>query len=307
MSSDAQFHEKRSYMKHYRQVPPTASLRGFEATVRLGSVTLAAAELGLTQSAVSHQLKLLEAHTGQPLFLRAGRDLRVSDAGRDYYRSVRDALDRLEEGLKRLEPYRKANSVVVYAPGEFIQYCLIPALPDLARAHPEIDPWLASNPGAVDFDNMEIDIAILRAEAAPAGLRAHGLGQDRLTPIASPLLTVRRPADVLRHPLIHDERRERWTDWLALAGMTDPAPLAGLNVSDSGHALCAAEHGRGITLASSLLAASAIAAKRLIAPFALALPCREHWYALTQEQRLADAATRRMWDWLTSPGRFLEP
>ncbi len=293
-------------MKHYRHVPPTPCLRGFEATVRLSSVTLAAAELGLTQSAVSHQIKLLEEHAGQPLFLRTGRDLKVSDAGRDYYRAVRDALDRLEDGLKRLEPYRKPNSVVVYAPAEFIQCCLIPALPDLRRTHRDIDPWLAAMAGAVDFANMEIDIAILRTAAAPSGLRVHDLGQDRLLPATSALLArkLKAPADLARAALIHDERRERWSDWLALAGMTGSAAIAGLNFSDSGHAQHAAEQGLGVALASTMLAASSIATGRLVAPFTLALACREHWYAVTQEQRLDDPATRRLWDWLIKPGRF---
>ena len=313
MSLDAPINEFRSYMKHYRHVPPTSSLRGFEATVRLGSVTAAAGELGLTQSAVSHQIRLLEEHAGQPLFLRAGRDLKVSDAGRDYYRSVRDALDRLDDGLRRLEPYRKANSIIVYAPGDFIACCIIPALGGLRRAHPEIDPWLSSpglsnSAGNLDFEEMEIDIAIVRAEAPRKGLIAHDLGQDRLSPAAAPGLArlLRRPADVLPQPLIHDERRERWTDWLAVAGIDGAVANAGLNFSDSGLALQAAEQGLGVALASTLLAASAISAQRLMRPFSIELACREHWWAITQERKLADPATRTFWDWLTHPGRFAQ-
>lgn len=294
-------------MKHYRHVPPTPCLRGFEATIRLGSVTAAASELGLTQSAVSHQLRLLEEHTGQPLFLRAGRDLRPSDAGRDYYRSVRDALDRLENGLRRLEPFRKANSIVVYAPSDFIQCCLLPSLGALRAQHPDIDPWLSSTTGAIDFDEMEIDIAILRAERPPTGLRAVDLGQDRLAPVAAARLArrLRRPADLLQHTLIHDERTERWADWLALAGLSKTAVIAGPNFSDSGHTLQAAERGYGVALASSLLAASAISAGALVTPFAIDLPCREHWWAVSNDGKLADKATQAFWTWLTAPGCLL--
>ncbi len=295
-------------MKHYRHVPPTACLRGFEATVRLGSVTSAAAELGLTQSAVSHQLRLLEDHTGQPLFLRVGRDLKVSDAGRDYYRSVRDALDRLDDGLRRLEPYRKPNSIIVYAPGDFIACCVIPALGDLRRAHPEIDPWLSTAGASLDFAEMEIDIAIVRTEVPEKGLIAHDLGQDRLSPAAAPRLArqLRQPADVLQQPLVHDERKERWTDWLAIAGIDGAAANAGPNFSDSGLAQQAAEQNLGVTLASTMLAAAAITAKRLVRPFAIELPCREHWWAITLERKLADPATSTLWAWLTHAGRFTQ-
>lgn len=293
-------------MKHYRHVPPTPCLRGFEAAVRLGSVTAAAVELGLTQSAVSHQIRLLEEHAGQPLFLRAGRELRVSDAGRDYYRSVRDALDRLEDGLRRLEPFRKPNSIIVYAPSDFTLCCLLPALGPLRRRHPQIDPWLSSTPGPLDFEQMEIDIGIVRSQAAPANMKAIDLGLDRLTPVAAPRLAraLKVPSDLLALSLIHDERRERWTDWFAIAGIAEADAIAGLNFSDSGHAVKAAELGVGVTLASETLAASAMAAGRIEKPFAIELPCREHWWAVTQDDKLDDPAARALWNWLTRPGRF---
>ena len=289
-------------MKHYRHVPPTPSLRGFEATVRLGSVTAAAGELGVSQSAVSHQIRLIEEHAGQPLFLRAGRDLKVSDAGRDYYRSVRDALDRLEDGLRRLEPYRKANSVVVYAPADFIDCCLIPALGGLRGLHPDIDPWLSSSAGAVDFLEQEVDIAILRTVDPPNGLMTCDLGQDRLLPAAvAPMARkLREPADLRATTLIHDERRERWSDWFALAGIENGAAAAGPNFSESSHAQRAAELGLGVVLASTMLASPAIAAKRLCTPFEAELVCREHWWAVTLEQKLDDPATGLLWNWLTT-------
>ncbi len=105
-------------MRRYRNVPPLQFLQGFEAAARLGNFSKAAEELGLSQSAVSHQMRLLEERLGQPLFLRVGRHVRLTDAGRDYSRTVTRALAELDTGYRRLEPYRKPRSVVIYAPRE---------------------------------------------------------------------------------------------------------------------------------------------------------------------------------------------
>jgi len=91
-----------------------STLRGFEAAARLASFALAANELHLSHSAVSHQIKLLEAELGQPLFRRVGRSVVLTDAGKDFARSVRDILQRIEDGVARLAPYQKPGGVIVY-------------------------------------------------------------------------------------------------------------------------------------------------------------------------------------------------
>ena len=92
-------------MVKFRHIPPTQFLKGFEAASRLESFSRAAEELGLSQSAISHQMRLLEGHIGQPLFMRFGREVRLTDAGRDYQRTVRRCLEMMEEGYRRLSPF----------------------------------------------------------------------------------------------------------------------------------------------------------------------------------------------------------
>ena len=106
-------------MRRYRNVPPLQFLLGFEAAARLGSFSKAAAELGLSQSAVSHEMRLLEERIGQPLFLRVGRSIQLTDAGHVYQRTVREALNDLDAAQQRLEPFRRKSSVVIYAPRDF--------------------------------------------------------------------------------------------------------------------------------------------------------------------------------------------
>ncbi|MGH6931649.1 MAG: LysR family transcriptional regulator, partial [Dongiaceae bacterium] len=143
-------------MRRFRNVPPLQYLLGFEAAARLGGFSAAAAELGLTQSAVSHQMHLLEKRLGQPLFLRVGRTVRLTDAGRDYQRTVSIALQQLETGYRKLAPYRKPGSVVIYAPRDFTNRWLLPRLADLRKACAGCDPWIDTSGKTINFSEMEV-------------------------------------------------------------------------------------------------------------------------------------------------------
>ena len=206
-------------MVKFRHIPPTQFLKGFEAASRLESFSRAAEELGLSQSAISHQMRLLEGHIGQPLFMRFGREVRLTDAGRDYQRTVRRCLDLLEEGYRRLEPYRKPGSVVIYAPRDFSRRWLLHRLPALRAAVPACEPWLDTGGASVDFETMELDLAIIYADAPPEGCESLLIARDFLSPVATKDLasTLHTPADLLGVPLIHDERPTGWADWLRSA------------------------------------------------------------------------------------------
>ncbi len=287
-------------MVQFRHIPPTQFLKGFEAAARLESFSRAAEEVGLTQSAISHQMRLLEGQVGQPLFLRIGREVRLTDAGRDYHRTVRRCLEMLEEGYRRLEPYRKPGSVVIYAPRGVARRWLLPRLPALKAAAPACEPWLDTSGAAVDFDTMEVDIAIVHAHEPPVGCESLLLARDRLSPVAGPALagTLREPADILGAPLIHEEGPVGWADWLAQVGITPAAVWRGANFSDGDTALTAAELGQGVALASLFLAQDALAAGMLARPFGATMETGRCWYAISSPARLRDEDVRDVWRWL---------
>ena len=287
-------------MVKFRHIPPTQFLKGFEAAARLESFSRAGEEVGLTQSAISHQMRLLEGQIGQALFLRIGREVRLTDAGRDYHRTVRRCLEMMEEGYRRLEPYRKPGSVVIYAPGSFTRRWLLPRLPALKTAAPACEPWLDTSGKPVDFETMEVDIAVIHAHEPPAGCKSHLLAHDRLSPVVAPALAaaIREPADLLPVPLIHEEGPVGWADWLGHAGIAAPSVWKGTNVSDGDIALAAAEFGQGAALASLFLAQDALAAGLLEQPIATTIDAARHWYALSTEARLKDEDVRNTWDWL---------
>lgn len=291
-------------MSRYRNVPPLPFLRGFEAAARLGNFSQAAAELGLTQSAVSHQMRLLEDRIGQPLFRRVGRSVYLTDAGRDYQRTVRRALEQLEDGYQRLEPYRKPASVVIYAPRDFAARWLMPRLPQLRTDLPECEPWLDTSGGAIDFEEVEVNIAILYLEQPPDKQRAMRLVEDSLSPVLSPGLAAARkldaPSALLKLPRLHDERPIGWPDWLRSAGVAFDDVSAGLDFDDSDFVLTAAELGLGVALASLPMAAPAIAAKRLVQPFGHTLDPGKAWFAVSTEEELADPQIKAVWDWFAA-------
>ncbi|MGQ3295989.1 MAG: LysR substrate-binding domain-containing protein, partial [Shinella sp.] len=260
----------------------------------------AAEEVGLTQSAISHQMRLLEGQIGQPLFLRIGREVRLTDAGRDYHRTVRRCLDMMEEGYRRLEPYRKPGSVVVYAPQDFARRWLLPRLPALRAAVPACEPWLDTSGVTVDFETMEVDIALIHAHEPPSGCESLQIARDRLSPVAKPALAaaLHQPSDLLQAPLIHEEGPIGWADWLAHVGIEAGKAWKGTNFSDSDIALAAAELGQGVALASLFLAEGAIAAGALAQPFAAAVDSGRAWYALSNAERLKDGDVRDVWCWL---------
>lgn len=287
-------------MVKFRHIPPTQFMKGFEAAARLESFSRAAEEIGLTQSAISHQMRLLEGQIGQPLFLRIGREVRLTDAGRDYHRTVRRCLEMMEEGYRRLEPYRKPGSVVIYAPRDVTRRWLLQRLPLLKTAVPACDPWLDTSGTAIDFETMEVDIAIIHAHEPPVGSESLLIANGNLSPVAAPALaqTLRDPADLLTASLIHEEGPIGWADWLADRGIAPDAVWRGSNFSDSDIALAAAELGQGVALASVFLARDALAAGNLMQPFPTTLDTGRGWFAISSPARLKDGDVRGVWDWL---------
>ncbi|QEN90055.1 LysR family transcriptional regulator [Labrys sp. KNU-23] len=287
-------------MVRFRHIPPTQFLKGFEAAARLESFSRAAEELGLSQSAISHQMRLLEGHIGQPLFLRIGREVRLTDAGRDYQRTVRQCLELMEAGYRRLEPYRKPGSVVIYAPRDFARRWLLHRLPDLTGTVPACEPWLDTSGVPVDFETMEVDLAIVHADEPPEGHECLLLARDRLSPLGAPdqVRGLRGPGDLVGMPLIHCEHELGWADWLTRAGLETERIWQGSNFSDGDLALAAAELGQGIALGSLPLAQTALAGGLLVQPFAETIETRRAWYALSTPDRLADADVRAAWAWL---------
>ena len=159
-----------------RRMPPLNAVKAFEAAARHESFTRAAEELCVTQGAVSHQVKALEAELGLKLFNRERQRLVITEAGRDYLIVIRDAFDRIAQGTERLLQRQSGGALAVSVSPNFAAKWLVHRLGRFADVHPEIDLRISAQAHHVDFAREDIDLAI-----------RHGDGNAPGTPYHSPL------------------------------------------------------------------------------------------------------------------------
>ncbi len=282
-------------------LPSTRALAAFEAAGRLESFTLAAQELGMTQSAISHQIRSLEDQVGQPLFNRLHRSAVLTDAGRDLQFTVRDCFQRLEAGLKRLDQYKKPNQVIVCMPPSLAGRWLMPRLDGYHAQCPGHDVWLHTTNDDVDIARGEFHVVIRRGRPTAPDIECWELFADPLTVYGAPgriaASALGTPADVLKAPLLYDERREDWAMWFEAAGI-EANPVQGYNFSDSGMLLEAAASGFGFCLGSMVLAAGEVAAGRLAAPFPEVIVPGEGYFACVSERVAGLEKVQKFRRWL---------
>jgi len=278
-------------LKHW---PPLNALRGFEAAARLGSFHKAAEELHLTQSAISQQIRSLEAFLEQPLFFRNGRSVSLTDAGHDLRSTTQSMLQQLAVGIRRLEQYRKPNQLVVNTTPAFARHWLLPRLGDFHRQHPEVDLWLFTSFDPPDMATQTIDLTIRDDLSAQAECSHKELYSDRLYPACHP--------DVLQQPreqrtTLHGEREMDWSHWVVEGGADVGQRSNGLNFSDPGLLLDAACAGHGIALVSQLLAGQA-RANGLLQPLGEQTVRGPSWAWLIHRDSESSPLTRSFSGWL---------
>lgn len=250
------------------KLPPLNALRTFEAAARHGSFTLAAEELCVTPGAVSRQIRALEEHFGQPLFLRANRAVTLTDAGQRYFAAVTGPL----ADLARAGAVLGQRRVVVDCVPTLAMHWLLQRLPDFRAIHPGIEVDLRTATGPVDF-RQPFDLAIRRDPAHFAGLAAEVLMTEISLPVCSAEFAHRHAitamADLHRVPVLHIRARaDLWPSWCRAKGLA----LADLGphqeVDHTFVAMQAAEDGLGLALVPLIFARRLLEARRLTCPLA---------------------------------------
>jgi LysR family glycine cleavage system transcriptional activator len=287
-----------------RTLPPLRALTAFEAAARLGSFRLAADELGITRSAVSHQIRTLEENLGIELFRRDARRAALSQQGQVYYPAVRDAFDQIEAQTQLLRPQRGDNELTLQVYVTVALKWLIPRLHDFERRFPDMKVKLSTAYFDWDFDQGHVDAAFILARNRSAQHYYRTLFSSRLTPVCSPKLMegdspLRSPEDLRRHKLLYVYTAEEdWRIWLEAAG------VRGIELSDrlafDSYILAqeAAVEGRGVAMTIGPFAREEIASGRLVQPFPLKVPHRHSWvFACDAADRLKPKI-RRFESWL---------
>lgn len=285
-----------------RRLPSLAGLRAFEAAARHLSFRKAAAELAVTPTAISHQLRLLEATLGLPLFERHVRRVSLTQAGAQLYPVLRDSLDTIARAVAELSPQHRRSSVTVSATTLFTARRLIPALGLFQSRWPQFALRLHASDEAVDLSSGDADIAV-RYGAGPFGsLVSEVLCRERFGVVCSPALGLREPADLIATTLIHSEWRRRdlqpdWRRWQALAGVAGLDVEAGLRFSDESHAIQAAIAGQGAVITSLLLVEDELARGVLVHPFGPVIE-GHHYHLVATAEALASRDVQAVAEWL---------
>ncbi|MFB9150501.1 LysR substrate-binding domain-containing protein [Roseovarius ramblicola] len=286
-----------------RSLPSIASLRALEALDRLGSATAAAAELSLTQSAVSRQLKTLEDFIGHPILTREGRGVRLTPEAADYAARVRGALEQIAQATMRLSVNAAGGTLSLAILPTFGMRWLVPRLPDFAHRHPEVTINLSTRLDKFNFASEPFDAALHFGQPDWPGTGALRLRHEAMVAVATPDFlsrqrALRGPRDLLRLPLLHiGTRPDAWADWFAARGVTG-APIGGTIHDQFATIMQMALHGMGVALLPDYLVEQELATGRLVAPCGGPVTMRGAYYLVWPERRAQDAALSAFRDWL---------
>jgi LysR family glycine cleavage system transcriptional activator len=292
-----------------RSLPSLAAVRAFEAAARHLNFTRAAAELGMTQAAVSYQVRQLEERVGATLFRRLPRRVALTEAGARLSLVVTDAFDRLAAGFAILRD-DQPEVLSISAALTFATKWLAPRLGLIQIAHPEIAIRLESSDEPADFAGDEIDVGIRSGLGQWPGLLADLLLRQELTPLISPTLleragNLREPHALLKLPLLW-QSSEDWAAWFARSGVAVGEPPEPVRASFEGqHRLGdAAIAGQGAALLNPFFFAEELQTGHLVRPFALSIERPEGYYLVYPERRRNAAKLTAFRNWLLAEMGF---
>jgi LysR family transcriptional regulator, glycine cleavage system transcriptional activator len=298
-----------------QKLPPLVELRAFDAAARHMSFKKAAAELGVTPTAISHQIRLLERYCGQALFRRRPRPLSLTDAGTRLFPAIRGGLEAFTAAIAAVKRSDQ-QPLRVTTTNAFASRWLVPRLPKWRTLHPDAPLDVIGTDSVLDLQAGDADVAIRYATnrvASPGGI-AEELLSDTFWPVCNPRLLSggrpKRPADLTEHTLIHsywsptDSEPPTWQRWLAAAqrkwrSVPEFKDMQHLSFREELHAIEAVIAGQGVGIFSDALVATELACGRLVKAFDLSLP-GYRFYIVRRPDHPCEKAIRAFSAWARS-------
>ncbi|MDC3378787.1 transcriptional regulator GcvA [Planctomycetota bacterium] len=290
--------------------PSLTALRAFETVARLGSFTLAAEELFVTQGAVSHQVRGLEKQLGLQLFERSHRRIALTAPGVRLSAACSDAFARLDDAVHALTSRPPDSVLTVSVTPSFATRWLVPRLEHFRERAPDMDVRISATDARIDPVREGVDLCIRYGKAERrAGLASTLLVADDVFPVCHASLTkgrkaLRAPADLKNHVLLHDDvapddpDRPDWRKWLRAARVRGVKATEGPRFSHADLVLRAAVAGQGVALGRTTLVVDDLAAGRLVRPFETSFRSRFAYWIVTPAGERAREKTRPFRDWL---------
>ncbi|VXC98638.1 transcriptional regulator GcvA [Sphingomonas sp. 8AM] len=290
------------YPSPMRHLPPLAAVRVFEAAARHENFTAAAVELGMTQAAVSYQIRLLEERLGLPLFRRERRRVLLTEAGRRAASQLTAAFDAIDAAFAGVRAEDEAV-LTVSTTNTFANLWLAWRLGGFQLAHPDTAVRMLTDNRLANFATEDVDVAIRSGTGDWPGLAAHRLMTLDFTPMCSPAFLAEQGgaielADLLQLPLIsaHDPW---WATWLRDAGLdVIAARRTGIRLDSQAHEGRAAIAGQGVAMLTPLFWQNDLAAGRLVQPFAHVGTDSSAYWLVYPEARAKVVKIKRFREWL---------
>ena len=236
---------------------PLRSIGVFHAVARLSSVSKAASELGVTPSAVSQQIQSLEILLGATLLLKAGRRIKLTEAGERYFNAIAESMEQIFEATDRMRGFRAVTVLKVRATPTFATKWLLPRLPSFVDANPTIDVRIDGTSEPTDFVREDVDVEIRHGKGGWPGLFAEGVAEESFTPVCA--RGYAEPASLeaqtlFKHRLIHSVKAQvQWPAWFKSLGIEADRRWRRVLFDRSHMAIDAAVAGMGVALESNLM------------------------------------------------------
>jgi DNA-binding transcriptional LysR family regulator len=282
--------------------PPLRAVRTFEAFARHGGVNAAARELDVSPSAVSHQLHLLESFLQQPLTLRQGRNLILTEEGREYYRAIRSAFAVLRSATEHVREKSATRQITISLIPLFGINLFIPRLAEFLRDQPELDINITyANHRSYPSDAAELSIRF--GTGHWPGYHSEPLMSGAVRPYCSRAFLERHgpidsPQALAELPLLHDEERGTWGQWFQAADVQHGGALNGLLLEDGQLALTATLTGLGCSLLREPLVAPHVASGELVKLFDLPVDDGRQYYLCRRVGSELSAAGHGLYEWI---------
>lgn len=286
------------------RLPPLNPLRAFEAAAHHGSFTLAAAELHVTQGAVSQSVKALEQHLGDQLFIRAAGGLRLTSSGSAYARSVSESFQSIAQATLAFRSAQRQAVVTIRAYTSFLTYWLLPRIPAFEALHPGIEVRFIAANDRLRLEREPTDLRIRYGDGRWRGMEAAMLVPDELTPVMSPALLPPAGAPYLPCALapftwLHaSQRPSDWQDWLTQAGDPGVSPAAEKVVEELSVVYRLAIAGAGVALGNLAYVQEELASGRLFRPVDAVLRRRGGYYLVWSSLAPLSGSAQVFQSWL---------
>lgn len=287
-----------------RKLPPFSAMRAFEAAARLGSFKAAAQELSVTPTAISHQIRQLEQHSGSPLFVRQTRKVSLTQEGKAFFDNLNSSFDSIASAYENLCRDTRRQQVTLGGGPLIASRWLLKRLPGFWSLHPEIDLWLHHSPLPVWRQIDQYDLAIAWGNGQWPNVEAFQLLDVEVTPVVSPLMitdtALHSPHDLLDVPLLHYRSTDGWKLWFRTTAVDTPNTLPGTVFEDANILLQAAISNRGAALGFLPLIAEDLETGKLIRPFKSSIRSNDAYYLIRQKKGSVSLPARTTWNWLAS-------